>query len=34
MKVDELQGILEAHEQMLNERRTKSEKTSEVALFS
>jgi hypothetical protein len=34
MKVDELQGILEAHEQRLNERSTKVENTSEVALFS
>jgi len=34
MKVDKLQGILEAHEQRLNERSTKFEKTSEVVLFS
>lgn len=34
MRVDELQGILEAHEQRLNDRTAKSEKTSEVALLS
>lgn len=34
IKVDEIQGILEAHEQRLNERTAKSKKTSEVALLS
>jgi len=34
MKVNELQCILDTHEQRLNERSAKSEKTSEVALVS
>jgi len=34
MKVDELQGIIEAHEQRLNDRSSKTEKTTEVSLFS